>query len=134
MTTKTNIEWELLKEHKSVWQFCSALEDHATYEGDTNPTSRAITMLVQGLREWASYRQSARKEYESIIKQSQNAMNDIDNNQSIWFQLDSDRVKEYNAKADAQVEIVRTASFIIGLTNETLGELFSTVTKLQFNK
>ena len=91
-------------------------------------------MLAQGLRDWASYRQSARKEYESIIKQSQNAISDIDNNQSIWFQLDSDRIKEYNAKADTQVEIVRTASYIIGLSNETLGQLFTIVSNLQFSK
>jgi hypothetical protein len=129
-TLKTNIETAVLKEHKSVWAFCSALEECTKYHED----ARSAGMLAQGLRDWASYRQSARKEYESIIKQSQNAISDIDNNQSIWFQLDSDRIKEYNAKADTQVEIVRTASYIIGLSNETLGQLFTIVSNLQFSK
>lgn len=133
-TTIQQIELELDLFHKSVWGFCSAIEDTATYEGSTELSSRAISMLVQGLREWASYRQSARKEYESLIKQSQDAISNIDSNFSIHFDVDSDRVKEYNAKAATQVEIVRTASYIIGLSSETLAKLFAVVTTLQFAK
>lgn len=133
-TTIQQIEIEIQLFHKSVWGFCSAIEDTATYEGSTELSSRATSMLVQGLREWSSYRQSARKEYESLIKQSQDCISNIDSNHSIYFDVDSDRVKEYNAKAATQVEIVRTASYIIGLSNETLAKLFAVVTTLQFAK
>jgi len=124
----------ILKEHTSVWAFCSKLEDVGVYTEQQTMGERAVGMLVQGLREWASYRQSARKEYESLMRQAQDKINDVDNNQSIFWELDSDRVKEYNAKAAAQVEIAQTASYIIGLNNETLKQLFATVTTLQFAK
>jgi hypothetical protein len=125
------IEIALLEEHRSVWAFCSAIEiDGVT----TDPQVRATMMLSQALREWASYRQSARKEYESIIKSAQNQIDNIDANQSIYFGVDADRVREYNAKAETQVEMARTACYIIGLSNETLGKLFATVTTLQFAK
>ena len=124
------IETVLDQEHKSVWGFCSAIEDSGKYEED----SRSCSMLAQGLREWSSYREQARKEYESLIKQAQDAISNINSNYSIHFDIDSDRVKEYNAKAATQVEIVRTASYIIGLNSETLAKLFAVVTTLQFNK
>jgi hypothetical protein len=127
----SQIEIALLEEHRSVWAFCSAIEiDGVT----TDPQVRATMMLSQALREWASYRQSARKEYESIIKSAQNQIDNIDANQSIYFGVDADRVREYNAKAETQVEMARTACYIIGLNNETLGKLFATVTTLQFAK
>ena len=124
------IEAVLEQEHKSVYGFCSAIEDSGKYEED----SRSCSMLAQGLRQWASYREQARKQYETLVRQAQDKINDIDNNQTLFWELDSDRAKEYNVKADTQVEIVRTVSYIIGLSNETLTQLFATVTKLQFNK
>jgi enoyl reductase-like protein len=125
------IEIALLEEHRSVYALCSAIEiDGVT----TDPQVRASFMISQGLREWASCRQSARKEYESLMRQSQDKINDIDNNQTLFWELDSDRVKEYNAKADKQVEMITAVSYIIGLSNETLKQLFATVTTLQFGK
>jgi len=130
-TAIQQIEDAILCEHKSVYAFRAALE----IDGEaTDPQVRATSMLAQGLREWVSYREQARKEYESLMKQSQDKINDIDNNQTIFWELDSDRVNEYNAKAATQVEVVRTASYIIGLSNETLGKLFAIVTTLQFSK
>lgn len=124
------IEAELHQEHKGVYGFCTAIEETAKYAED----SRATAILAQGLREWASYREQARKQYETLARQAQDKINEIDNNQTLFWELDSDRAKEYNVKADTQVEIVRTASYIIGLSNETLTQLFAIVTKLQFNK
>ena len=120
--------------HKSVWSFCSALEDTATYEGDMEVCSRAVSMLVQGLREWSSHRQSARNEYKSLMQTAQHRIDDIDNNYSIWFDIDTDRIKDYNTKAAIQVEIVTSASYIIGLENETLKHLFAIITNLSFKK
>jgi hypothetical protein len=131
-TAIKQIEEALLLEHRSIWYFCEALE----VEGqNTDPQVRATRMLSQALREWASYRESARKEYESLIKQAQEQIKKIDSNHSIWDRyMDTVRVDGYNAKSETQVEMARTASYIIGLSNETLGELFALVTKLQFNK
>ena len=131
MSQATRIEDLLQETHKSVWAFCTAIEETAKYDEDT----RSTAMIAQGLREWASYRESARKEYEALIKQAQEQIRKIDHNNTIWDRyMDTDRVDGYNAKADTQVEIVRTACYIIGLNNESLGELFSIVTALQFNK
>lgn len=124
----------ILKEHTSVWAFCSKLEDVGVYTEQRTIGERAVGMLVQGLRDWASYREQARREYESLMRQAQDKINDVDNNQTIFWELDSDRVKDYNAKAEAQVAITQTASYIIGLNNETLKQLFAIVTTLQFAK
>jgi hypothetical protein len=125
------IEIALLEEHRSVYAFRSAIE----VDGETtDPQVRATMMLGQALLEWASCRESARKEYESLMRQAQDKINDIDNNQTLFWELDSDRVKDYNAKADKQVELITSMSYIIGLKNETLKQLFATVTTLQFAK
>ena len=125
------IETVLDQEHKSVWGFCSAIEDSGKYQED----SRTVAMIAQGLRQWSSYRESARKEYESLIKRAEEQIKKIDSNFDLFDRyMDTDRVNGYNAKADTQVEIVRTACYIIGVNNETLGKLFATVTTLQFSK
>ena len=125
------IEEAVLQEHKSLYAFCRAIEiDGVT----TDPQVRASFNISQGLREWASCREQARKEYESLIRQSQDKINDIDNNQTLFWELDSDRVKDYNAKADKQVEMITATSYIIGLKNETLKQLFAIATTLQFAK
>lgn len=125
------VEIALLEEHRSVWAFCSALE----VEGqNTDPQVRATQMLAQGLREWASYRESAHKEYQSMIRRAKINMENLEGNFTIHSEVDADRVQEYNAKSLTQVEMVRTASYIIGLSHEAQAELFATVTKLQFNK
>jgi hypothetical protein len=124
------IEAVLDQEHSSVWAFCSAIEESGKYLED----SRSCSMLAQGLREWASYRQSAHKEYESMIRRAKINIENLEGNFTIHSEVDADRVQEYNAKSLTQVEIVRTASYIIGLSHEAQAELFATVTKLQFNK
>ena len=125
-----NITAVIADTHTSTWAFCSAIEDSAKYFEEGKPAQ----MLAQGLREWASYRNSARKEYESIIRSAQDQIQNIDDNRSIYFGVNDDRVNEYNAKADTQLEIVRTVAFIIGLTGEQLQSLFAVVTKLEFKK
>jgi hypothetical protein len=119
--------------HESVWSFCSALENTATHE-DAMEASRAVSMLVQALREWSSHRQSARNEYKSLMQTAQNRIDDIDNNLTIWYDMDTDRVKDYNTKAAIQVEIVTTAAYIIGLEGDTLKHLFAIITNLSFKK
>jgi hypothetical protein len=128
-TAIKQIEEALLQEHQSVWAFCAALQ----VEGqNTDPQVRATMMLSEAVREWSSSRQFARKEYEIITKCAQEQINNIDNNFGIYFDVSTDRVQEYNAKALTQVEIARTASYIIGIDLETLGKLFAVATTLRF--
>lgn len=131
-TAMKQMEAALLQEHKSVWAFCGSLEvdSENSYEAEV----KASHMMSQALRDWARYREFARKEYEAVIKSAQDAIKNIDNNQSIYFGINADRVAEYNAKADTQVEMARTAAYIIGLSNEKLGDLFAIITALQFKK
>ncbi len=119
-------------EHQSTWDFCAALKD---WETTDIAERRATGILAQGLFSWADHRRSARKAYESTIKDAGWAISDIDNNlMSSFIRVDASRVNEYNDKASAQVECVRTAAYIIGLDNEALIELFVIVSKLEFNK
>jgi hypothetical protein len=127
---RSNISAVLADTHTSTWAFCSAIEESAKCAEEGKPAQ----MLAQGLREWASYRNSARKEYESIIRSAQDQIQNIDENRSIYFSCNHDRVNEYNAKAETQLEIVRTVAYIIGLTGEQLQSLFAVVTKLEFKK
>jgi hypothetical protein len=130
-TAIKQIEEALLQEHQSVWAFCTALE----VDGNTtDPQVRATSMLSNAIRDWAQQRRYARKEYESIIKCAQEQINNIDNNFSIYFDVSTDRLQEYNAKALTQVETARTASYIIGIDLETLGKLFAVATTIDFGK
>ena len=58
-----------------------------------------------------------------------NNIKTIDNNETINWEVDSDRVKEYNAKATAQFGIASAVAYIIGLENETVQALFAALTK-----
>ena len=133
-TLVKQIDAVLLREHRSVWAFCSAIEDAATHEGDTELSSRATSLLVQGLREWASHQESVRRQYELIITQANNGLDDLNNNHVTWYEIDSDRLTEYRAKAKTSVDTVLGASYIIGLSTETQKQLFAIVTAIQFKK
>ena len=125
-TLKSKIEQAVLGEYEDTWNFCRALQ----IEGDdTDPEVRASWMLQEALREYSSQRHYARKQYEDIMRACTNNIKTIDNNQAINWEVDSDRVKEYNAKATAQVEVARAVAYIIGLENETVQALFAVVTK-----
>ena len=131
-TAQEHITEVMNAEHKGTWEFCGAFYD---WETTDKAQRKATGMLAQGLRLWADCRLSARIEYESIIKEAGWAISDIDNNaMSSFIRVDASRVNEYNDKASAQVECVRTAAYIIGLDNEALIELFVIVSKLEFNK
>lgn len=126
-TLKSKIEEAVLGEYDGVWKFCRALE----IEGiDTDYEVRASWMLTQALKEWSSSRNYARKQYEDIKRQADINIGCIDDNQSIYFEINPDRVKEYNAKANAQVEIIKGIAYIIGLENETVQALFAVATKV----
>jgi hypothetical protein len=125
-TLKSKIEQAVLGEYDSIWKFCRALH----IEGDdTDPEVRASWMLQQALSEYSSQRHYARKQYEDIMRACTNNIKTIDNNETINWEVDSDRVKEYNAKATAQVEVVKAVAYIIGLENETVQALFAALTK-----
>ena len=125
-TLKSKIEQAVLGEYDGTWEFCRALD----IEGDdTDPEVRASWMLTQALKEWRYSRNYARKQYEDIKRQADINIGCIDDNQSIYFEVNPDRVKEYNAKATAQVEVVKAVAYIIGLENETVQALFAALTK-----
>ena len=125
-TLKSKIEQAVLGEYDGSWEFCRALE----IEGDdTDPEVRASWMLQQALREYSSHRHYARKQYEDIMRACTNNIKTIDNNEAINWEVDSDRVKEYNAKATAQFGIASAVAYIIGLENETVQALFAALTK-----
>lgn len=126
-TLKSKIEEAVLGEYDSIYKFCRALE----MEGDdTDPENRTASMVAQAVREWSSSRQYARKCYEDMMRSCQNNINTIDNNQTIFWGVEAGRVDEHNAKANAQVEVIKGIACIIGLENETVQALFAVATKV----
>lgn len=126
-TLKSKIEEAVLGEYDSIYKFCRALE----MEGDdTDPENRTASMVAQAVREWSSSRQYARKCYEDMMRSCQNNINTIDNNQTIFWGVEAGRVDEHNAKANAQVEVIKGIAYIIGLENETVQALFAVATKV----
>jgi len=126
-TLKSKIEEAVLGEYDSIYKFCRAL---VTEGDDTDPEYRTASMLAEALREWSSSRDYARKQYEDIKRQADINIGCIDDNQSIYFEINPDRVKEYNAKANAQVEVIRGIAYIIGLEANTMQALFAVATKV----
>jgi len=126
-TLKSKIEEAVLREYDSVWKFCGAIE----MEGDdTDHEVRASWMITQALKEWSYSRDYARKQYEDIKRQADINIGCIDDNQSIYFEINPDRVKEYNAKANAQVEVIKGIAYIVGLEAKTVQALFAVATKV----
>ena len=131
-TLKSNIEEAVLGEYDSIWKFCRALEnDEAIKEGDfTDSVNRTAYLLAQAVRDWSSSRQYARKCYEDMMRSCQNNINTIDNNQTIFWGVETGRVDEHNAKANGQVEVIRGLAYIIGLEANTVQALFAVATKV----
>jgi hypothetical protein len=131
-TLKSKIEEAVLGEYDSIWKFCRALENGwSLKENDfTETVNRTAFLLAQAVRDWSSSRQDARKCYEDIMRACADKIKTIDDNQTIFWEVDADRVKEHNAKATAQVEVVRGIAYIIGLEAETVQALFAVATKV----
>jgi len=130
-TLKSNIEEAVLREYDSIWKFCRAIEnDEAIKEGDfTDSVNRTAYLLAQAIRDWSSSRQYARKCYEDMMRSCQNNINTINNNQTIFWGLDTGRVDEHNAKATAQIEVIKVLAYIIGLDTDTVSAILTTATR-----
>ena len=125
-TLKSKIEVAVLGDYNSIYQFCRAFDDRT----DGGTEDRTAGLLGGAIREWASAVQSARKEYESIQRACTNNIACLDNTQAIYWEVDADRVAGYNAKATAQIEVIKTLAYIIGLETDTVNAILTTATRI----
>ena len=125
-TLKSKIELAVICKHDSIYKFCRAFDDWS----DGSTEDRTAGLLGGAIREWASAVQSARKEYESIQRACANNIACLDNTQAIFWEVDATRVAGYNAKATAQIEVIKTLAYIIGLDTDTTNAILTTATRI----
>jgi len=125
-TLKSKIEVAVLGDYDSIYKFCRSFDDWS----DGSTEDRTAGLLGGAIREWASAVQSARKEYESIARNCASNIAIIDNTQAIFWEVDSSRVAGYNAKATAQIEVIKTLAYIIGLDTDTVNAILTTATRI----
>jgi len=123
-TLKSKIEAAVLSDYDSIYKFCRAFDDRT--DGDTE--DRTAGLLASAIRDWASATQQARQEYESIQRKCTTNIASIDATQAIYWEVDATRVKEHNAKANGQIEVIKVLAYIIGLDTDTVNAILTTAT------
>lgn len=129
-TLKTKIEAAILGEYTSIYKFCRAIDDRT----DGGTEDRTAGLLGGAIREWAQCTKDARNEYESIKRACTNNIQTLNATQVIHWEIDATRVAGYNAKAQAQVEIIKTLCYIIGVESATMQAIFTVANYTALNQ
>ena len=129
-TLKSKIEVAVLGEYASIYKFCRAIDDLS----DGSTEDRTAGLLASAIREWAQCTKDARNEYESIKRACTNNIQTLNATQVIHWEIDGSRVAGYNAKAQAQVQIIQTLCYIIGLKSSAIQSIFTVANYTALNQ